>query len=261
MNRTDLSRQHPLVESPVARAQHRSAISAQLSRHAQPWRHNVPCVQRARTTDDVACLPPFRIDCVEVLTDGAAVVESHAEIDCEPISNREGVARECRSCDELPTSLRGRAGDRLKRLPVAIDEPDATRNDLRLIVLAPFERRPDFPLVVDAKQRALVMAECRLGGRANERRGAKLRHIAARDAGHAIESVGRHPIPGTGVVCPRIDEAPDSYIPECVGGQCLRQMPEGYGRHRRVRPQGGDERRHSRRALWVDPEFVAEALK
>ena len=66
---------------------------------------------------------------LEVLTDGAAVIEPHTGIDGQPIPDRQGIARECGRRDELAAAIRRRAGNGLKRLAVVVDESDAARND------------------------------------------------------------------------------------------------------------------------------------
>ena len=54
MERRELSGQHALIESPVARPQHRSAVAGELRGDAKTRRPDVPRVQRAEAADDVA---------------------------------------------------------------------------------------------------------------------------------------------------------------------------------------------------------------
>ena len=96
MNRTDLAGQHALIEPSVAPPKDSPAIRGELRGNAQTWRHDVPGVQRAQARNDPARLVPFRIDRVEILTDGAAVVEPHTRVDGQALADRQGVARECR---------------------------------------------------------------------------------------------------------------------------------------------------------------------
>src|SRR5262245_58756255 len=97
-----LSSQYSLTESPVARAQHRSAIASELPRDSQARRHDVPGVERSQTANDRVGLAPLRIECVQILTDGATVVETYAEIECQSVPCGDRVARECGRRDGLP---------------------------------------------------------------------------------------------------------------------------------------------------------------
>ena len=88
-NGAELSGQHALAEPPVARPQHRPAVGGELRGDAQARRPHVPGVQRAEAADDRVGLAPFEIERVQVLTDGAAVVEPQPGIDRQPIPDRD----------------------------------------------------------------------------------------------------------------------------------------------------------------------------
>src|SRR5262249_2002039 len=136
-----LSSQYALVEPAVARSQYRSVIPGELGGHAQARRHKVPCVQRAKAADDISGLTSLKVDRREVLTDGAAMVETEAGVDCQPISYRYGVSHKQGRGDELAAVVRGIAGHGLKGRSAVVVIPDARRNDYRLTVLALFHFR------------------------------------------------------------------------------------------------------------------------
>ena len=94
MEEADLTGQHALAESSVARPQNGSAVGGELRRDAQSWRHDIPGVQRSQTGDDLGSFVSLRIDRMQILTDGAAVVEPKSGIDRQSIADRDGVARE-----------------------------------------------------------------------------------------------------------------------------------------------------------------------
>src|SRR5262245_27623100 len=95
---------------------------------------------------------PLKVRPVDVLTDGAAVVEPHTGIDCQPIAYCHGIGREQRSRDELSAVYRRIAGDGLKELAIVVDESGARRNDLTLVVQPLFQLRANFPLVIGPEE-------------------------------------------------------------------------------------------------------------
>ena len=99
-------------------------------------------VQRAQAADDRVGFAPFEIERVQVLTDGAAVVEPHSGIDRQPVPHREGVARERGGRDEQTAGVGGSARDGLKRLSVVVDEPHTGRNDAGPVCCSPFSTCP-----------------------------------------------------------------------------------------------------------------------
>src|SRR5262249_11937556 len=218
VNRTDLRRQNALVKSPVACAQYGSAIVCELRSDAQAWRHNVPRKQGAEAGDDAPCFTPLNIDRAEVLNDGAVLVETHTGIDRQPTAYRHGISRKKSSRDELCAVDRGTSGDGSKGFPVIVDEPHASRNDLRRSVQALFHLSAYLPLMIGLKQPAVVVGECRLSRRPNQRHRADQLWSAAVDTGQAVRSIRRREIPASRVVIARKDEASDSYVPQCVGG-------------------------------------------
>ena len=96
---------------------------------------------------------PSRSTRGQVLADGAAVIEPHPGVDRQPVSDRDGVARERGGRDEQAAGGGRIAGDGLRRLPVAVDVPHAGRNDVGPVVLAAFELAADLPLVIGARER------------------------------------------------------------------------------------------------------------
>src|SRR5215471_13274048 len=119
-----LSRQYALMKPTVACAQYCSAIPGELGGGAQTRRQHVPRVQRAKAAHNGSCIPPLEVDRVEILADGAAVIEPEAGIDDEPVSYRCTVAYEERCGDELSAGVRRSAEDRLKRLPGNVEVLD-----------------------------------------------------------------------------------------------------------------------------------------
>src|SRR5262249_5669641 len=147
----------------------------------------------------------FDIDRVEVLNNGAAVVEPHTGIDRQPLSDRHGFGCEKSSRNELPAVDPGTAGDRLKGLAVVVDEPRAGRNDLGLAMLTLFDLCADLPLVIGPKQPALVVAERRLRCRANQCQRADLLRSPAVDTGYLVSPIRYRDVTGTRIVRVRID--------------------------------------------------------
>ena len=128
-------------------------------------------------------------------------------------------------------------------------------------MLAPFELPAHLPLVIGAQQPRPVVADGRLGGRANRCVTApNLLRSAARDARHAVDPARRRPIACARRVLLRVDEPSDPHIPHRIGRRRVRQMAEGHGRHRGVLTLRRFERLHRRRRLGVDPELVVNAL-
>src|SRR5262245_4744079 len=161
---------------------------------------------------------------------------------------------------EYSAIVRRIAGDALKGLPVVVDVPDARRNDYRLSVLPLFEFRAHFPRVTGSKEFALVVGERRLSCRTNERQPTDLWWSAAGDAGSTVKPAGRRETTGTWIVIAVILEASDPDIPQRVGGQRVRQMAEGHGRHVSVHALSCGERRHECRGITFDPEFFIKTL-
>jgi hypothetical protein len=168
MNRRQLSRQDTLVESSVARAQHRPAVRADLGGEAQARRPDVPGIKRAQPGDDPVGLAACNVARVDILTDGSRMIEPQAGIDRDPIAHGQRVAGKGGRRDELATIDGGDAGHGLKRLPVAIDKPRAGWNDQSLTVLADLHLPANLPLVIGRKQPSLIMTQRRLRCRANE---------------------------------------------------------------------------------------------
>ena len=181
-------------------------------------------------------------------------------VDRQPVPHRDGIARERRGGDERTAGHGGIARDGLKRPSVVVDEPHTGRNDAGPVALAPFDLPADLPLVIGAEQRWTVVAEGRLGGRANQRQPAERLRSAAEDTRRAVEPARRRPIAGARVVLSGVDEPSDAHVPHGLGRQRVRQMAEGDGRHRGVQTQGGFERLRERRLFGVDPELVVHAL-
>ena len=152
MKRAELSGQHALAESPVAPSQHRAAIGAELRGDAEPRRHDVPRVERSQTGNHRVGLLPLRIERGQILTDGAAVIEAHADIQCEPVPDRDRIARERRRCEGEAAVGERLARDGLKRPSVAVDEPDAGRDDGGVAMLAPFDGPAHLPFVVGVRE-------------------------------------------------------------------------------------------------------------
>src|SRR5262249_34690723 len=156
--------------------------------------------QRAKATDTVSCFTPVEVDRRDVLTDGAAVVETEAGIDCHSLSDRHGVGHKQGRGNELAAIVRWITGDALKGLPVVVDVPDARRNAYRLTVLAFFDFCAHFPRVTGAKEFALIVGERRLSCRTNERQPADLCWSAAADVGSTVNPTCRREITGTWIV-------------------------------------------------------------
>ena len=115
-----------------------------------------------------------------------------------------------------PPALNGSRGDRLKRLPVVVEIPDATRNDGRPVVLSPLDLRADLPLVIGAEECGLEMAERRLECRTDERQPAVLGRRIAGDVRYPVEMAGRGPVAGAGRVESVVDEAAGTRSPHRI---------------------------------------------
>src|SRR5262245_2029310 len=89
---------------------------------------------------------------------------------------------------------------------------------------------------------------------------ANLWRSIAGDPGNTVESTRRRETTGAWVVFPLINEPSDSYVPNRIGGQRVRQMAKGHGRHMRMQTLSCGERRHQRRDLRIDPELVMKTL-
>src|SRR5439155_1765375 len=105
-----------------------------------------------------------------------------------------------------------------------------------------------------------VVAERRLGGRANLLRRAHLWRGAARNSRARVEAARRPSIACARRALLGIDESPDADIPHGIGRGSVRQMAEGDSRHRCVLVLRRFERLHRRRDLGIDPELVVKAL-
>src|SRR5262245_14346357 len=127
-------------------------------------------------------------------------------------------------------------------------------------MLTLFDFRAHFPRVIGTEQPTMVMAKCCLGCRTNQRQRAHLLRSVAGDSGKTVKSTWRRETTGAWIVFTRKDEASDSDIPECIGGQRVRQMAEGHGRHVRMQTLSCSERRHQRRNRRVDPELAMNTL-
>jgi hypothetical protein len=209
--------------------------------------------------DDPVGFAPFEVERVEVLTDRAAVIESQPRIDRQPVPHRDRVARERGGGDEHAAGVRRRARYGLKRPGTVVDEPDAGRNDIGGVVLAPFDLAADLPLVIGTKEPWPIVVEGRLGRCANKIQRAERLRSAAQDTG-PIGLARCRPIAAARVVLPGVDEPSDADIPQRIGGQRMRQVAEGHRRHRCVPTQGGFERPRERRLFWVHPELVVNHL-
>jgi hypothetical protein len=151
MERGELPRQHALIESSVAGAQHRTAAAGELQRDTQPRRPDVPRVQRAQTAHHVIGLLSLRVEHRQILTDGAAVIETHAGVDRQTIAHGDRVAHEAGGGDGHTARNGWIARHGLKRVAVVVDEPHPGRNDRRQMVLAFFQLTADSPLMIGAE--------------------------------------------------------------------------------------------------------------
>src|SRR6478672_3593098 len=118
----------------------------------------------------------------------------------------------------------------------------------------------DLPLVIGAQQPRVVVADGHLGGRANERQGPERLRRHGGEAGEIVDVAWRREIAGARVVVPRVDEAADAHIPQCVGGRGMRQVAEGDRRDRRVGTKRGFEWPGERWLFGVDPRLVVNAV-
>ena len=103
---TELASQHALMEPPIACPQYRPAVTRELGNYTQAWRHQIPRVLLAEASDAVLCVTPGEVNRPEILTDGAAVVEPYAGIDCQPLSYRYSVGNKQGFSDELAAADR-----------------------------------------------------------------------------------------------------------------------------------------------------------
>ena len=91
---------------------------------------------------------------------------------------------------------------------------------------------PDLPLVIGAEQRRRIVAEGRLAVVRISVSAAERLRSAAEDARRAVEAARRRQIACARVVLSRVDEAAHANVPHGIGGQGVRQVAEGDGRHR-----------------------------
>ena len=96
---------------------------------------------------------PLRIEGLQILTDGAALVEPvRPGVHRYSISQGERVAHEHGGGHRAPPGIGRHARDRLRGLSVAVDEPGAGRNNPERPVLAALELPAYLPLVIGAEQ-------------------------------------------------------------------------------------------------------------
>jgi hypothetical protein len=109
----------------------------------------------------------LKIQRVNVLADRAAVVEAQAGIDRQSFTNSHAIGNKESGGLELTTHDRWIARDRLKRLAIVINVPNARWDAERLAVFALFDLCA-YSYGVIAKQRPLVMVEDRFSGGAKK---------------------------------------------------------------------------------------------
>src|SRR5687768_797905 len=127
-------------------------------------------------------------------------------------------------------------------------------------MLTPLELHSRLPLVIEAPQPRAVLRHGRFGSRAKERERAECWRSAAQDIRPVIQPCWCRSIACARVVVFRIDEAANADVPQRIGRRGMRQMAEGHGWHRRVRPQRRCERSCQRWLLRVDPKLVVKAV-
>src|SRR5262245_12488487 len=84
------------------------------------------------------------------------------------------------------------------------------------------------------KQFALVVAECCFRCRTNKLQSTDLLRSATVDFRKTVEPIRRRPTAAARIVLSRVDEAADSYLPQSIGGQRVRQVSEGHCGHVRM---------------------------
>ena len=159
------------------------------------------------------------------------MVEPQADIEGQSVPSRDRVVRKRGGRDGL-TAVGGGAGrDRLKRLPVVVDEPHAGRDDRRVAMLAPFDGSAEFPLMVGAEQSRLIVTERRLGRRAIVIPLPEGLRSSGRDIRHAIEMARRRQIAGARRALLVDDESSHTHIPNRIRRQRAGEMAERHRRH------------------------------
>src|SRR4030095_1349444 len=107
MNWTELSGHHTLIESPVADTEQCPAVGTELRGCAEARRHDVPRVHRTQTADDDPGFVSVGIQRAQILPDGALLVVTQADIDRQPVPDRQGVACERANRVELTAGVCG----------------------------------------------------------------------------------------------------------------------------------------------------------
>ena len=153
MNRRELAGQHALMESSVARPQHRSAVGGELRGHAQARRPDVPRVERAEALHGGAGLvarddrAPARSGLIARVWSNLmpALIVSRSPIVIASLANAPAVMNS-------PPGVAGSREIGLKRLPAAVDVSHAGRDDAERVVLPLLGLAADLPFVVGAEK-------------------------------------------------------------------------------------------------------------
>src|SRR6185295_10465583 len=159
----------------------------------------------------------------------------------------------------LTAAVGGISRGGLRWLPVVVEVPSTSRNDQQRAVLALLDLPADLPLVIGAQEVRPVVAQRRLGRRANLVPGADLLRSAAGDARARVEPARRTWNTRARRALLREGEPSRTYLPHGIG-RIVRQMAKGDGRHRCLLVQGRFDPLHRRRELRVDPVLIVNAL-
>ena len=217
MDRTDLTCQQALAESPRIGPQHRSTVTIELDDHAHARRHGVPGVHRAPASDRPSGLAHERIELWHRLADGTAVIEAQPRIDRDPASQPDGVAHERRGGDEATSGVGGCLQRALRQHAVAVDKPRASRKHGHRAMLATIDLRADPPFVVPAEPRRPVVGKRGFDRRAHLLHLADLLRAATPDVLGLVDAVGHGRIArGPGRVL-REAESSHADVPDRVG--------------------------------------------
>src|SRR5215831_7546652 len=114
--------------------------------------------------------------------------------------------------------------------------------------------------MIGPEEVALVVAERCFRCRTNKLQSTDLLRSATVDFRRTVEPIRRRPTVAAWIVLARIDETSDSYIPQSIGGQRVRQMTKRHCRHVRMLSFSCGKRYRQCRNLWIGPQLLMKTL-
>ena len=260
MKRADFARQHALRKPPVARAQDRVAGIVQFQRHAQPWRQNVPHVQRPESGHDLVRLVAGVVHPRQVLAERAAAIVANPGVDSEAIADGDGVRHEKAGRQECRSCIRRIGVRRADRIGTGVREAHAGRDDHVGVVLAALDLSSHLPRVVRAPHAGTVVIQRRFADRPDQRQAIEARRGSAPDAGRRIEEARRRRVSVVGRRIRVVVEPSDPCFPHRSWRHGVGEVAEGERRYVRMVSRRRLDRRVESSADPDCPELLVEAL-